>query len=89
MPFMMTGVEGKETEIPEATVAAITAGIEPAQGDLFDKPNVVGMGVGINIKGGKDSGTPCVKVLVSQKLPSDLLTTGDRVPPRLAATRPT
>lgn len=83
MPFSMSGVEGRETEIPEATVSAITAGIEPAQGELFDKPNVVGMGVGTNVKAGKDSGTPCVKVLVSQKLPLELVPTKDRVPPKV------
>ncbi|MFQ5875613.1 MAG: serine protease [Dehalococcoidia bacterium] len=77
--------EERVTEVKAADVAAITASFEPEQENLFKKMNVVGMGVGTNVKGGEDTGEPCVKVLVSQKLPLDLLTEGDKIDPKVGS----
>lgn len=51
-----------------------------AEGNLLDKPNVVGVGVGYKIKDGVQGETPSVMVLVSQKMPPNLLGTGESIP---------
>ena len=73
----------RETEIDASTLAAISTDFEKEQEGLFTRQNVVGVGVGTNVRGGEDSGEPCVKVLVSQKLARDLLSEGDVVPPKV------
>ena len=46
---------------------------------LLDKQNVIGVGTGHKIKDDKDTGEPCIMVLVSQKLDKDELRTEDMV----------
>lgn len=84
MPFSTSSAEReREQEIAARTVAAITASFEPKQEDLFNVLNVVGVGVGTKVKGGKDSRRPCVKVLVSQKLEDGDLAPGDKIDARI------
>ncbi len=73
----------RETEIDASTLAAISTDFEKEQEGLFTRQNVVGVGVGTNVRGGEDSGEPCVKVLVSQKVTLDLLSERDVVPPKV------
>jgi hypothetical protein len=47
---------------------------------ILSRNNVVGVAVGHKIKKGKETGDPCLAVLVSQKLPPELLTPDDLVP---------
>lgn len=47
---------------------------------FFAKQNVVGVATGHKIKEGKDTGDPCISVLVSQKLDKALLKNEDMVP---------
>jgi hypothetical protein len=51
-----------------------------AEDNLLDKPNVVGVGVGYKIKDGVQGETPSVMVLVSQKMPPNLLGTRESIP---------
>lgn len=51
-----------------------------AEEELLGKPNVVGVAAGYKIKDGVQSTTPSVMVLVSQKMPPELLGTGEAVP---------
>ncbi len=62
---------------------AIAAAFEPQQEKLFGQLNVVGVGVGTKVKEGTDTGRACVKVLVSQKLPEDMLGPADKVDERV------
>jgi hypothetical protein len=59
-----------------------------AEDSLLGKDNVVGVGLGYKIKDGQQTEKPSVMVLVSQKLPADLLSSGDAVP-RTVGNQPT
>ncbi len=51
---------------------------------LFEKPNVVGVGIGLKPGAGKgDTGKPCIAALVSAKLDRDLLSKDELVPAKL------
>ncbi|MPZ60307.1 MAG: serine protease [Propionibacteriales bacterium] len=65
--------------MPEALVATAESKAA-AEESLLAKENVVGVGVGCKITNGVQSDTPSVMVLVSQKLPVDLLSDADAVP---------
>ncbi len=75
--------EEKITELEPNVVTAVTSDFEPEVEGLFARMNVVGVGVGTDIKGGVDEGEACVKVLVSQKLPPEDLMAGDVIPPTI------
>jgi S1-C subfamily serine protease len=47
---------------------------------FFQKPNVVGVAAGNKVSKGKDTGEPCITVLVSQKLDEPLLSKEDFIP---------
>jgi hypothetical protein len=59
-----------------------------AEGNLLDRENVVGVAVGYKIKAGEQTDTPSVMVLVSQKMPMELLSKPDAIP-KTVANRPT
>ncbi len=61
------------------TYEAIAEFCEKEQDVLFEKQNVIGVGTGHKIKGGEDTGKPCIMVLVSQKLDPALLRDKDMV----------
>ena len=57
------------------------ATVQNAEQDaLLDKENVVGIGIGHKVKGGKDTGEPCLTVFVSHKLDPALVKGDNRVP---------
>lgn len=64
----------------EKAVEKITGEFQAEEDSILSVPNVVGVGVGNKVKGGRDTGTTCAKVLVSQKLPKNLLSAADMVP---------
>jgi len=70
----------KEEEILEGEYKAIAGAQIDEEEELLDKENVVGVAIGHKIKEGKETGDPCITVLVSQKLDSALLKADDRVP---------
>jgi len=47
---------------------------------LLTKPNVVGVGVGMKIKNGIETKTPCIKTYVGQKLPLSALNSWEKLP---------
>ena len=55
----------------------------PHEKDLLAKSNVVGVGVGNKYVAGEDTGTPCIVVMVSTKLPRAELEDADLVPSTL------
>jgi S1-C subfamily serine protease len=77
---------GEGFAFDDQTVAEITRDFQAAEADILGRPNVVGMGVGPKITGGQDTGRTCAKVLVSQKLPPELIASGDRVPDAVGGT---
>lgn len=65
--------------VPEelSAVAESKASVEE---ELLGMENVVGVGVGLKITNGEQTETPSVMVLVSQKMPTDLVSEADTVP---------
>lgn len=51
---------------------------------LLSKANVVGVGIGIKVKGGRKTDKPCITVLVAEKLPLQALAPADVVPKFIA-----
>jgi hypothetical protein len=51
------------------------------EGELLEKPNVVGVGVGFRQKDGTPTETVALIVMVSRKLPASLLDPADQIPP--------
>jgi hypothetical protein len=70
----------------DKAVAAIVTDFQAEQDNILELPNVVGMGVGTKVTGGQDTGQNCAKVLVSQKLPKELISSADRVPSTVGTT---
>ncbi|MFC3452657.1 serine protease [Amycolatopsis speibonae] len=64
--------------------------LAPAQAEHEDKllalPNVVGVALGHKHTEGRDTGTPCVQVLVDMKMSPDLLQRDEIVPAKIGAT---
>lgn len=52
-----------------------------AANDLLNLPNVVGVGIGHKFMGGVDTGTLCLTVLVTEKMPTETLRSEQLVPP--------
>ena len=50
---------------------------------LMAKANVVGVGVGRAVRGGKQSGQVALVVLVSRKVAPEMLAQGDLIPPEI------
>lgn len=66
----------------------VAAAREAAEDKLLGTANVVGVGLGYKISHGQQTDTKSVMVLVSEKLPTSMLTTGDTLP-RTVAKMPT
>lgn len=64
----------------DKVMAAIIKDSQPEQENLFKLPNVVGLGIGTKITDGQDTGKTCAKVLVSQKLSKEFLSSADMIP---------
>jgi hypothetical protein len=64
----------------QAEVAAVQARHER---DLMRYPNVVGVGSGTRVRGGKQTGEPCLVVFVERKLPEAELAPGAALPREL------
>lgn len=59
---------------------AVAASATEAEEKLLGLDNVVGVGVGHKVKDGKETSTPTVMVLVSSKLPAELLSRANTIP---------
>jgi hypothetical protein len=57
----------------------LTDALAAAEDRFLDRANVVGVGLGHKIKDGEQSATPSVMVLVSEKLPEQMLHSRDKV----------
>jgi hypothetical protein len=57
----------------------LTGALAAAEDRFLDRANVVGVGLGHKIKDGQQSSTPSVMVLVSEKLPEQMLHSRDKV----------
>ena len=53
------------------------------EADLMDKPNVVGVGIGLRQRSGELTDEPAIVVSVTEKLPSSTLNAEDRIPAEL------
>lgn len=53
------------------------------QEPLLERENVVGIGVGHQVKNDRETGDPALTVMVSQKLPKDMLKSHDLVPDKV------
>jgi S1-C subfamily serine protease len=62
----------------------IAVASEKKRDDLFAKQNVIGVGTGHKIKDGKDTGTPCITVFVTQKIDKDKLGSENMVPQEIS-----
>lgn len=60
-------------------LAGLTSALAAAEDRFLDRANVVGVGLGHKIKDGQQSTTPTVMVLVSEKLPEQMLDSRDKV----------
>ncbi len=67
----------------KSTSKTIAQALKKHQNKIFKKANVVGMGVGIKIKGGKPTGRLCLKVYVQKKIGKEKLSKSDIVPPHV------
>lgn len=90
---MATSDQTEEFELDSQTIDDITRDIDAqeAERELLARPNVIGLGVGTRVveKEGRDTGEPCIKVLVSQKLPEELLLNTDDFIPKSHAGKQT
>lgn len=69
-----------QAEAVPKELSALAASAAKAEDGLLDKDNVVGVGIGYKITDGKQTTKPSVMVLVSSKMPTDLLGRSDTVP---------
>lgn len=69
-----------QAEAVPQELTAVASSKASAEEDLLGRENVVGVGVGLKIKAGEQTTTPSVMVLVSQKMPADLLGRADSIP---------
>ena len=56
---------------------------EQHEADLMQKPNVVGVGIGLRQRGGKPTGEPAIVVSVTHKAPAALMAPEDVIPTEL------
>lgn len=64
----------------EATLQRARAAARKHEADLLAKPNVIGVGVGLQQVGGEDTGEVAVVVLVRSKIPAAELAAEDALP---------
>jgi hypothetical protein len=69
-----------EAQDLEAALARATAVKQEHEADLLRKPNVVGVGVGLCLRGGVPTGEVGLVVLVRSKLPASELSPEDVIP---------
>ena len=82
------GDEGAKRQSPGGTQAAaqmsrIAAIRAKHEAELMRSPNVVGVSEGIEVKRGKPTGTPCIVVYVTRKVPKAKLSKGHPLPERI------
>src|SRR5690606_4246645 len=70
--------DAEATAVP-SELQGLTDALATAEGKFLDKPNVVGVALGHKITDGVMSDTPSIMVLVSHKVPADMLRPADRV----------
>jgi len=63
-----------------ATMEQIRAVKQAYETQLLNMPNVVGVGIGYRSRGGMRTKTPALIVMVSKKIPSELLAPSDLIP---------
>ncbi|MBI3616582.1 MAG: hypothetical protein HY211_08740 [Candidatus Omnitrophica bacterium] len=68
----------------KSTTAKISKVLKQSESKLLKKSNVVGVGIGKKIKGGKRTGRACLKVYVEKKVAKERLSKQDLVPPWIA-----
>ena len=73
---------GKKGEFP-ADVKKVDEIRQIALDDLHRKPNVTLVGIGTKVIGGVDTGEPCIKVFVSNKVAAAELSPTDLIPPTI------
>jgi hypothetical protein len=56
---------------------------EQYEADLMQKPNVVGVGIGLRQRGGQLTGEPAIVVSVTHKAPAALMAPEDVIPTEL------
>lgn len=69
--------------IDEAALERARAVARKHEADLLAKPNVIGVGVGLEQVGGEDTGEVAVVVLVRSKIPTAELAADDALPQSL------
>ncbi|MBN1178486.1 MAG: hypothetical protein JXD18_04705 [Anaerolineae bacterium] len=67
----------------EEELAQVLAVKRAHEKDLMQKPNVVGVGVGMRSRGGQFTGEPAIVVSVSRKVPRNHLAPQDVIPSEL------
>jgi hypothetical protein len=70
------GIERDELERLRAVKAA-------HESELMRKANVVGVGIGLDQRGGEPTGRPAIVVSVTRKVPASQLAPGDVIPREL------
>lgn len=70
--------DAEATAVP-SELQGLTDALATAEDKFLDKPNVVGVALGHKITDGVMSDTPSIMVLVSHKVPADMLRPADRV----------
>ncbi len=69
-----------------ASVQDIAALQQDCEGDILERPNVVGVAIGTQYKQGQDTGKKCISALVSTKLDKSMLAKADLVPTKIKDT---
>ncbi len=72
-----------DTEEGGIEISAIQEIKSRCEDDLFKRPNVVGIGVGLKEVRGKQNDTLCIQVYVEKKVAKKALAPGDLVPPAI------
>jgi hypothetical protein len=65
------------------SVIATMAAQEQVEEDLMQLPNVIGVGTGLRVRGGRMTDELCVQVLVDKKMPPETLAPSETVPKRV------
>ena len=74
-------VKDERAKSKEDHVKLLRKAKEEYKGLLISRPNVIGIGIGNRIKGGKELDEMVIKVYVKQKVPKNMLSKNDILPP--------
>jgi len=77
----------EQMDLNNKWVSEILATQGSAEGDIFGRPNVVGVGIGQKISGPdrKATGQPCMTIFVTQKVPREAMSPADCIQKTLTA----